>query len=670
MLGGGTCFRPGQWEAIEQLVVHRSRVLLVQRTGWGKSLVYFIATKLGREAGDGPTLLVSPLLSLMRDQQRMAEAIGVRAQRITSDNKKAWDEVERSIADNACDLLLIAPERLYNPRFLQDVLPTLRGGIGLLVVDEAHCISDWGHDFRPDYRRIVGISQNLPRDTPVLATTATANDRVIEDIRGQLGIGLSVLRGPLARGSLRLQNLRLSDQAERLAWLTENLPKFRGTGIVYCLTIADTERVAKWLQGRGINAQSYHGNLDGEKREALEGALLDNQVTVLVATVALGMGFDKRDLAFVVHFQRPGSVVAYYQQVGRAGRQLDRAYGILLSGREDDEIVDYFIDSAFPPLETMREILEVLAEGEGLKTREILDRMNISFRTAERALKLLEVDGAVRRDQGRLFRTANPWKPDVERIQRVTELRRREQAEMQRYVDHPGCLMEFLSRALDDPASAPCGQCANCQGRGFSATVSAELVEQAIQFLRRENVVIEARKRWADNTAIPPEERTENGRALCYYGDAGWGRLVPAGKYRVGRFEHRLVAAAVELVRERWRPDPPPQWVTAIPSLRHPCLVFDLAQRLAAGLGLPFVAALERTRAASEQKLMENSSMQARNVQQSLVVRGPLPAGPLLLVDDIVDSRWTMTIAGSLLRRSGSGAVYPFALARATRRGT
>src|ERR1700730_2770936 len=344
MLGRQARFREGQWQEIDAIVRRRSRVLVVQRTGWGKSLVYFLATKLLREQGAGPTILVSPLLSLMRNQIEGALRIGVRAFTINSSNRADWDAAEAALSQDACDILLISPERLGNERFMKSVLPGMSGRVGLFVVDEVHCISDWGHDFRPDYRRIVRVIESLPPGIPVLGTTATANNRVVADVQQQLGPKLVLLRGPLARATLRLQNIVLSSQAERLAWLAETIPRFKGSGVIYCLTVPDVERVAGFLKSQGISAQAYHAGGDAKiDREALEKALLNNELKTLVATVALGMGFDKPDLAFVIHFQRPGSVVAYYQQVGRAGRAVDRAYGILLSGSEDDDIQDYFI---------------------------------------------------------------------------------------------------------------------------------------------------------------------------------------------------------------------------------------------------------------------------------------------------------------------------------------
>jgi ATP-dependent DNA helicase RecQ len=678
MLGPQADFRPGQWEAIEAVAIHKKPALVIQRTGWGKSLVYFLATKLLREQGAGPTLLVSPLLSLMRNQIEIARRIGIRAHTIHSANREEWDNVEAALKENTCDVLLISPERLNNERFLQSVLPGMVGSVGLFVVDEAHCISDWGHDFRPDYRRIVRILQMLPKSVPVLGTTATANNRVIADVRAQLGNDLLVLRGTLTRASLRLQTITLSNQSERLAWLVENLPKLPGSGIVYCLTVPDTERVAGWLKQMGLSVEAYHAESDN--RPALEQAFLKNEVKILVATVALGMGFDKPDIGFVIHFQRPGSVVAYYQQVGRAGRAVDRAYGILLSGAEDDEIQDYFIHSAFPSIETMRQILVTLENTEGLTTNEILAQVNVSRSMLDKALKLLEVDGAVgtafEKSKTIYFRTPNHWNPETERIERVTNLRRAEQTQMKAYMAHTGCLMEFLQRALDDTQVRPCERCANCRGKGLPHIVSQLLVIEAETYIKGALILIKPRHMLPEGIIpdrkrkIPSELLNEPGRSLCFYGDAGWGTLVRLGKYEQNHFSDELVEAAARLISRNWKPEPFPFWMTAIPSRRHPELVSCLAERLAARLGIPFMPVLVRLSDAQPQKAMQNSSMQARNVLNTLEIRSeiPIPNAPVLLVDDILDSGWTLTMAGYLLRKKGSGIVYPFTLAQATAR--
>lgn len=673
MLGSDTTFRDGQREAIDSVIHDGRRALVVQRTGWGKSLVYWIATRVRRDQGHGPSLIISPLLALMRNQIAMAGRLGLRAATINSGNTEEWDAVQEGLAADAIDVLLISPERLANDRFMTDVLPGIQGSIGLFVVDEAHCISDWGHDFRPDYRRIGRILKLLDPHVPVLATTATANDRVVDDVAEQLGEGSLVLRGPLARFSLELDAIPLANQAERLAWLAERLPLMPGSGIVYCLTVADTQRVATFLRSQGIDARPYNADLSTEERVELEDALVANELKALVATVALGMGFDKPDLGFVVHYQRPGSAIAYYQQVGRAGRAVDHAHGVLLSGREDDDIAEFFIDTAFPPTVNMQEILQALERVDSMTIGGLEKTVNLKRGRITQALKLLELDGAVVHERGHFRRTPNPWTQDEERIARVIAARRAELAQMQAYLHHDGCLMEFLVRLLDDPDPVPCGRCVNCTGLGLPRTVDDDLVRAAVSFLRRDLRTIKPRLMWATDAAeglsgrIAPPNGT--GMALCVYGDAGWGRDVQRGKYVDGAFSRELVAASARAIRERWHPTPPPEWVTALPSNAKPGLVEGFASSLADQLGLPYVGALTVLVGAEQQKAMQNSAQQLRNAHLKLDIDGSvvLP-GPVLLVDDIVDSGWTLTVAGWLLRNHGSGVVHPFSLAVASAR--
>jgi ATP-dependent DNA helicase RecQ len=668
--GPQATFRTGQLESIVSLVERRERVLLVQRTGWGKSAVYFIATRLLRERGAGPTLLVSPLLALMRNQIEMAARVGVSAVSINSANRDDWPVIEQTLERDQADLLLVSPERLNNPAFRQEVMPTVARGSGLLVIDEVHCISDWGHDFRPDYRRIALLLDLMPRGVPVLGTTATANDRVVADITDQLGTQLQVQRGTLERESLRLFAAALPDPAARMAWLAAYLPRLPGSGIVYCLTVADTRRVADWLGRCGIEAVAYSGAEEPALREEIEARLLANDVKAVVATSALGMGFDKPDLGFVVHYQAPGSVIAYYQQVGRAGRAVDEAFGVLLAGTEDTDIQDYFIDNAFPPQPQAEAVIALLTDSAApLGLREIEARVNVKHSRLEAMLKILEVEGAVERSGARWRRTLHPWHYDTERVTRVTEQRRSEQEAMRRYVVEQGCLMAFLRRQLDDRDVRPCGRCGPCTGQALPQTVEPELVHRARAFLRSASQAIEPRKQWPSGLAevqgrIPEELRCEPGRALSVFGDAGYGALVRTGKFETGRFDDELLAGAVELIG-RWAPDPAPVWVTAVPSLRRTGLVAAFAEQLAAALGLEFLPIVVKTRETAPQKQMENSAQQVRNILGAFEVVGEPKPDPVLLVDDIVDSRWTLAVVGALLREHGSGPVLPFALADA-----
>ena len=584
-------FHAGQWEAISVLVQQRTRLLVVQRTGWGKSLVYFLATRLLRDQGAGCTLLISPLLSLMRNQILAAQRIGVRAETINSSNEADWSRVEDGLNRNEVDILLISPERLANDDFVQKCFLPIANRLGLFVVDEAHCISDWGHDFRPDYRRIVRILKSLPRNIPVLATTATANDRVVQDIVEQLGPDLEVQRGPLTRASLSLQNIDLRSQPARMAWLANILPELPGSGIVYTLTVRDSELVADWLKSQGIDAESYNGALDTARRENLEQRLLDNGLKALVATVALGMGFDKPDLGFVVHFQRPPSVVHYYQQVGRAGRAVDKAYGILLSGEEDDEIADYFIRTAFPTLRDVDQFLTAMRGADGALTVPDLQRtVNLEKRKIESILKflLLESPAPIQRNGRSYVLNPVPWQMPVARIDRITNLRRQEQEQMKAYMVSKDCLMQFLSAALNDPSAEPCGKCANCQGELLPERYPDVLARAAVEFLNRLENPIQPRKQWSTGLSNPEtsgriaaEHQALEGRALCRWGDPGFGALVRRGKHMDHCFDDQLVKASAHLIERLWKPDPAPSWITCVPSSRHRMLVPDFARRLA-----------------------------------------------------------------------------------------
>jgi ATP-dependent DNA helicase RecQ len=662
-------FRDGQEDAIRHVVEGRGRLLVVQKTGWGKSFVYFIATKLLREAGAGPALLVSPLLSLMRNQLAAAERMGVRAATINSENQDDWDAIGERLRRDEVDVLLISPERFANERFLTEVLARLGSKIELLVVDECHCISDWGHDFRPHYRLLQRIVRGLPPNLRLLATTATANDRVMADLMDVLGPDLHVSKGDLHRPSLSLQTISLPNQAERLAWLAATLPALEGSGIVYTLTVRDAGQVAAWLRSRGIDARAYTGQ--SEDRPAIEQALIENRLKVVVATTALGMGFDKPDLAFVVHYQAPGSIVAYYQQVGRAGRALHAAYAVLLSGEEETSITDFFIQSAFPTRKEVQDVLHALDERpDGLSVPALMERLNLSKGRIEKALALLSLESPAP-----LVKQGPKWQLTAavlgesfwERAERLTALRRAEQRQMQEYVRLTSGHMEFLIRALDgDPSTIAPPRLAP-----LPATVDPALVRDAVAFLRRTSLPIEPRKMWPPgglphfgvSGKIAAGHVAEAGKALCVWGDAGWGELVRQGRYRDGRFDDRLVAACAALVRA-WNPEPAPTWVTCIPSLRRPSLVPDFAHLLADALELPFRAVLARTTDRPEQWEMANSTQQARNVDGSFaVVGGTLPSGAVLLVDDMVDSRWTLTCAAWFLRTHGSGEVWPLALA-------
>lgn len=681
LAGPSAVLREDQWTAIRALVVDRRRALVVQRTGWGKSAVYFIATALLRDLGEGPTVIVSPLLALMRNQIAAGERAGVRAATINSANVDEWQQVQDSVEDGTVDVLLVSPERLNNPDFRDTVLPKLAASAGLLVVDEAHCVSDWGHDFRPDYRRLRTLLSELPAGVPVLATTATANDRVVTDVAEQLGTGderALVLRGELDRESLRLSVLRLPTAQARLAWLAEHLPPFTGSGIIYTLTVAAADEVASYLRDRGLTVLAYTGKTDPKEREQAEEDLLANRVKALVATSALGMGFDKPDLGFVVHLGAPPSPIAYYQQIGRAGRGVERADVVMLPGPEDRDIWNYFASLAFPAEPVVRQVLSALSGvSRPLSTPALEPMVELSRARLEMVLKVLDVDGAVRRVRGGWVATGEPWRYEADRYRRIADARRAEQQAVLDYQLTDGCRMEFLLRQLDDPHAVRCGRCDNCTGTRLSDEVSPEALQEAGERLRRPGVEVAARRQWPTGMAalgvplsgrIAEGELAASGRALGRLTDIGWGTRLRdlVGPSAVdGEVPDDVIDGCIRVLASwEWRERP--VGVVTLRSPRLPLLVESLGRRLAtvgrlAYLGSIPVGAGSGQPGNSARRLAE--LWPAVRLSPEVATAVAEAGGPVLVVDDLVESGWTMTLAAKLLREAGAPAALPFVLA-------
>ncbi len=664
-------------------MIERRRALVVQRTGWGKSAVYFLATALLRELGAGPTVIVSPLLALMRNQIEAAARAGVRAATINSANLDQWHEVQADVLAGRTDVLLVSPERLNNPDFRETVLPELTASAGMLVVDEAHCISDWGHDFRPDYRRLRTLLTTLPAGVPVLATTATANDRVVRDVADQLDLGQRdtlVLRGELDRESLHLGVLHLPTPQARFAWLAENLGKLPGSGIIYTLTVAAAQDVSSFLRDHGFAVSPYSGKTDPAERERIERELLGNEIKAVAATSALGMGFDKPDLGFVIHLGSPASPIAYYQQIGRAGRGVDRADVLLLPGTEDKDIWSYFASLAFPPEQRVRQVVDALAgANRPLSTAALEPQCDLSRSRLEMVLKVLDVDGAVRRVRGGWVSTGEEWSYDEERYRGISGARQAEQRAMIEYQTTGDCRMEYLLRQLDDPHAAPCGRCDNCAGPRFTTEVSLDQVSQAGERLRRPGVEVDARRQWPSGMAaldvpvsgrIGAGELAEPGRALGRLTDIGWGNrlrelFATAAEPADGPVPDDMVDACVKVLSS-WGWQERPVGVVTMGSLSRPKLVASLGERISTIGRLPLLGELTGTEHGERQA---NSARRLAQVWRSLRVDDALATqmstveGPVLLVDDQLDSGWTMTVATKLLRDAGAPAVLPFVLA-------
>ena len=681
--------REDQWSAIEALAVDRRRALVVQRTGWGKSAVYFVATLLLRASGAGPTVIVSPLLALMRNQIAAAERAGIRAVTINSTNPEEWAAIEEAIHAGQVDVLLVSPERLNNPTFRDAVLPRLARECGLLVVDEAHCISDWGHDFRPDYRRIRTLLADLPGGIPVLATTATANARVTQDVADQLGRDVLVLRGSLDRESLRLAVLQLAPPEQRLAWLSDHLAEQPGSGIVYCLTVAATQEIADYLASRGHHVAAYSGQTEATERQQLEEDLAAGRIKALVATSALGMGFDAT-LGFVVNVGAPSSPVSYYQQVGRAGRGTSDASVVLLPGPEDRDIWSYFASLAFPREEQVRRTLDALSEaGRPLSTQALETYVDLGRSRLEQMLKVLDVDGAVRRVGGGWEATGQPWTYDAERYARVAEARQREQQAMLDYLATDRCRMRFLREQLDDPGASDCGRCDNCGGFTLSATVSDGAVEEAAARLARPGIPVEPKKLWPsglDRLGLALKGRikdgADEGRAVARLTDLGYGRQLrelfredaahrptspadaagpaAAADGRDGGVPAPLVKAVIEVLND-WRP--PVRGIVYVESETRPGLTRDLAEGLSRHLRLPVVGVFAiRDHDVLPGQGAANSAQRVAAVSRRFELRaGQLPSS-VLLVDDRVVTGWTITLAARALREAGASAVLPLVL--------
>jgi ATP-dependent DNA helicase RecQ len=679
LAGPAAVLRDDQWTAIEALVVQRRQALVVQRTGWGKSAVYFIAAKLLRATGHGATVIVSPLLALMRNQVAAAERAGVRAATINSGNVTEWDEIHRRVNSGDLDVLLVSPERLNNPDFRDHVLPALAADAGLVVVDEAHCVSDWGHDFRPDYRRIRTLIAELGKDVPVLATTATANDRVVDDVAAQLGVGgkdTLVLRGGLDRASLRLSVVQAGGGAQRTAWLAEHLDSLPGSGIVYTLTVAQAHDVAALLRDRGHQVAAYTGSTETAEREQLEGDLLANRVKALIATSALGMGFDKPDLGFVVHLGAPSSPIAYYQQVGRAGRSTDSAEVVLLPGREDQDVWRYFASVAFPSEAMVRNVIGVLDPDRPQSTPALEPQVDLGRTRLEMVLKVLDVDGAVRRVKGGWIGTGESWTYDEARYAKLDEARRREQQAMLDYQSTDGCRMAFLRGQLDDPELRDgdrCGRCDNCAGSRFSAGVDEQAAAITRERLMRPGVEITPRKQWPSGLAklgVNLSGRIADGpaagRVIGRLTDLGWGpalrRLLDGPD---GEVPPDVVQAAVKVLAS-WDWDTRPTAVLALDSDAHPLLISSLTRELArlgrlTDLGTLKYAPGRRPVTAANSAYRVAALDGSWEPPDSAAIAAV--GGPVLLVDDRSDTGWTLTIASRLVREAGAPAVLPFALA-------
>jgi ATP-dependent DNA helicase RecQ len=679
--GDGAVLREDQGLAVAALCEPTARVLVVQATGWGKSAVYWAATAIRRHEGAGPALVVSPLLSLMRDQVVAAGRAGLRAATLNSSNTDAWSEVEAALRADELDVLLVSPERLANPGFGRRVLDELAGRLGLLVIDEAHAVSDWGHDFRPDYRRVADVLQKLNPRTPVLATTATANERVTLDVAAQLGDATLVLRGPLARSSLQLIVVDALTPIERFAWVVDHLPRLQGSGIVYTLTVADAERLAaavQFVHGDSCKVAAYTGALESGQRERLEDALRDNSLKALIATSALGMGYDKPDLGFVVHVGSPPSPVSYYQQVGRAGRAIDHALVALLPSEADAGVWDYFATATIPQRAHVERLLVGLAAyagGQPATVAALEAETGLRRGRIELMLKQLAVDGAVERVEGGWLSTGVEWVYDQEHYDAIIAIRRREADIMRSYTRGQKCLMQLLQESLDDTSARPCGRCSVCLGhlpQPLRGQPEPATVEAVTRRLRGEVTVLEPRKMWPGGAfgsrgRIPSGLMAQVGRAIVYADAPEWRELVATTYARDCMPTQELCDAAVAALGH-WRDSWPsrPEVVVALPAAGYPVMTGGLADHLAevGRLGRADLTVVLDPDTPADLSSPQEAALWREAIRLDDDVLSAVAGKVVLLVVDASSSQWPITVAAAHLRQAEASMVLPLLVHR------
>ena len=661
-------FREGQYEAIESTLT-KKRTLVVQRTGWGKSLVYFISARLVREDTGGVALVVSPLLSLMDNQMSAARAVGLRCEMLNGLTRDRREEILAGMEMGEVDLVLVTPETLFADGVYERIMGKIK--VGLFVVDEAHCISDWGHDFRLEYSHLSRVVQGLPSSVPVLATTATANDRVVSDLERQLGSGVYVSRGPLARESLYIQVLRMKDKVSRYAWIVENVPKLEGSGIIYCLTRADCEHLADFLRQNGINAEAYYSRMgkEEENQDTLR-RFHNDEIKVLVATVKLGMGYDKGNIAFIIHYQSPSNIVSYYQQIGRAGRNIPRANIFLMSGREDEDIVNHFIDTAFPTKEECEGVINLLNRDGDLTLYQLFGRLNARQDRVRKAVEFLLQGGYIEKSGRYYALTDLPFIYDGEHYNAITNIRRAEWTEMRTLASHKGCYLRFIVSSLDDTSASDCGHCAYCSGEEFDEEVSLDSLRSASDYINASILTIKPRKRWSlyrfegDTGSRMIESACMVGMAMSRLGDPGYGRMVKDAIDGGFLFPRVLIGRACELLGDLVKKEGITH-LCAVPSIEGDRIEI-FAKDLAEALGIEYFSPLKRI-ASHPQKEMENSMRKCANAYESFTLSGERVPRGVLLIDDVVDSRWTLSVCGHLLTVGGAMCVLPFALSAESR---
>ena len=651
---GFDTFYDEQWATIERLL-KGERILLIEKTGFGKSLCYqFPAIIFG-----AVTVIFSPLLALMRDQVNKLNSFGIAAQCINSEQSAEQNtDILQQAIDGKLKILYIAPERQENDIWLEKVREIK---LSMVVVDEAHCISVWGHDFRPAFRRIISLVKLLPRDLPVLATTATATQRVEHDIMGQMGAGLHIIRGNLLRGNFLLYVIKVNSDEEKMAWLAEYSDKLEGTGILYTGTRSDAETWSRWLEFMGISSVSYHAGLDPASRIEVEQGLMSNRWKIIVSTNALGMGIDKPDIRFVIHTQIPQSPLHYYQEIGRAGRDSKPAKIILLYGPDDTALPLSFIESAKPAISKYERVTESI-KNELLSEKEIVKKVDIKLNQF-RVIKADLLEQLIIREvkNGRIKKYEYIFGAPSLNTQRFEELRTAKKADLKHminYVDTPTSRMKYLCDFLGDVTDRDFTNCDNTGLEKLTILLTSEWKHKINEF--RENyfpeLLVESRL----------SKNLVNGVAASYYGVSTVGQAIHRCKYDGGGdFPEYLLQLTIMAFRKRFGGEHF-DLLVYVPPTKSGSLVRNFAMKLSAALKIPVSHGLIKTRQTAEQKMFENSYSKKDNVSAAFSYENPaeVPGKHILLFDDIFDSGATLKEIGKLFSKLDAAIIAPLVIAK------
>lgn len=650
-----------QWEAVQR-ILNGERILMIQRTGFGKSLCYqFPATQF-----EGITVIFSPLIALMRDQVKALNGKGISARYINSEQSVEENSTAiQDALDGKVKILYIAPERQENSEWIE---ATRKMNLSMVVIDEAHTISVWGHDFRPAFRRIINLVKLLPQSLPVLATTATATKRVQEDIEQQIGGRLTTIRGQLGRDNFNLYVIKVHSEDEKLVWLAQNLNRIEGTGLIYTGTRVNTEVYAKWLVYNGINAINYNAGHDADTRKDVENGLMQNRYKCVVSTNALGMGIDKPDIRFIIHTQIPASPIHYYQEIGRAGRDGKPTTIILFYNEQEDENgieEDYelpkaFIDGARPSKEKYLKAIEALKQ-EPLSERGLMKATNLK-QTQIRIIKADLIDQGIAKEvvNGKskvLEYQFGARELDTQSFEDLRIAKLKDLDAMVGYVNTTKPRMQYLCEFLDDDNNVNYSNCDNTNLNKLTVTVTGFWRDKLSDFRESYFPVLDVESR---NSNIV------NGVAASYYGVSNVGNALHRSKYGNGGdfpdFLLRLTLKAFHKTFGNARFD----WVLYVPPTHSGDLVKNFAAKFASAIKVPISHKLVKVRQTSEQKVYQNGWLKQDNVKDAFSYLSPeeVNGKRILLLDDIFDSGATMKEIGKLLTTMGAETIVPIAIAK------